>query len=235
MAFGLAIRDSAGRLVMDTDRESFHYWGKWYITPGSNQYGTSRVLNITSAMRPVVFCNIEWTAANSNPVDCAGQFSVYFDSSGYLVVDWGKSPIIASQGMSKNVLGNLVLYIFLPCAYMPTTSWGFRMYSAAGVRVYDTSRPQLQICGMMAGGSFNFFNRTPGRVASYIGGDAWSLNHSSGLLLFSRYVCLPPAGGYVYGNLFRGSTFGNQSLGYTANNPLIDLDYYNQFPSLGSF
>ena len=237
--YGAELRDSEGRRFARVDGGlSYHYWGKVTITPTNmNNWFTSPLFNIPSTVKisAFIFCDF---GGNEQFAARYGKAEVR-QASGRWIARVSKS----FAGSVQPALVSATFYIFVPAAYIASQAYGLQCFSETGVKVYDSARPLLQICGVGSGGTgpggtSNFFNRTPAKC-----GAAYTAR-------FGTHFIVVSGSPYYAETYYYGTTTGGTLAGYTGmislldtvaasntqtyNIPLIDAGYYDQFPNLGN-
>lgn len=236
--YGGVINDSSGRQFARVDGGiSYHYWGRITVqAAGGNSWTTVPLFNIPASIKisAFIFCDF---GGNENIRSRYGKAEVR-QINGI----W-HARVLRSMGDAEPSFQSATFYVFVPARYIPSAAYGMQCFDEAGVKVYDSSRPLLQICGVGAAGTLTtgqaqFFNRTPAKVAS-----AYSSTYSAQYMVVSGVAywamiayfgttTTGSLGGYtgMISWLDQGGTKPN-NVQFT-NIPLIDAGYYDQFPNL---
>ncbi|WP_339023810.1 hypothetical protein [Aeromonas salmonicida] len=236
--YGGVINDSSGRQFARVDGGiSYHYWGKITVqAAGSNGWVVVPLFNIPETVKisAFIFCDF---GGNENIKSRYGKAEVR-----QLNGIW-HARVLRSMGDAEPSFVSATFYVFVPARFIPGATYGMQCFDEAGIKVYDSSRPLLQICGVGAAGALTtgqaqFFNRTPDKVAS-----AYCSTYSA------QYMVVNGAA-YWAVIAYYGTTTTGALGGYTGmvawldqggtkppnvqftNIPLIDAGYYDQFSNL---
>lgn len=237
--YGVELRDANGRRFARVDGGlSYHYWGKVTVTMASgNTYYTAPLFGIPASV-PIsafIFCDFGGNEAYKSRY---GKAEVRQINGQWYARAFKSMADVAPSFVSAT------FYIFVAAQYITASKYGIQCFSAAGLKVYDSARPLLQICGVGNGGSSPlgdsvFFNRTPAKcAASYISASSWFFTTINGAAYWAitRYYGTVTTGqlkGFtgMVETLVQGGT--PQTLNF-ANVPLIDAGYYDNFANLGN-
>lgn len=237
--YGAELYDASGRRFGRVDGgQSYHYWGKVTISFSSmGNWHTVPLFNIPASVKisAFIFCDF---GGNETYKSRYGKAEVR-QSNG----TW-HARAMKSMADAEPSLTSVTIYVFVPARYITSLAYGMTCFDANSVKVYDSSRPLLQICGLGAGGAqfgtTTFFNRTPTKCASaYI---------STSAAFYITVNGVP----YWAVTFYYGTTTTGQLKGFTgmisyldqrgsappyvqiSNVPLIDAGYYDQFANLGN-
>ena len=238
--YGAILNDQFGRTFARVDGgTSYHYWGKIEFNNLTPSFQEAWLFNVPSSVPVSVFICCEFNG-NENYMSRVGAAELRQRDGKWLV------RVRASNiGEVQRSFVKCTFYLFLPGSYIAAKSYGVQCFNENGVKVFDSARPLLQICGKGAGGlmttgSASFFNRTPAKCASA---------YSATTKPFFTVVQ-----GVAYWAIisYYGTTTGGALAGFTGminyldqggtepwsrgsfnNVPLIDAGYYDQFANLG--
>lgn len=241
MAYGAELTDSNGRRFARIDGgECYHYWGKVTIPNLHPGWQEVPLFYIPSSV-PVgafIFCDF---GGNEDWRSRYGKAEIRI-RDGY----WVARAFRTNAGDVQASFTSATFYIFVPARYIRPLAYGLQCFDESSTKVYDSSRPMLQIAGLGAGGtlttgSASYFNRTPAKTAAaYCATSASQFMTVNGT---AYWAVLNYYGTTTNGNL-AGYTgvISMLALGGTAppssqfsNIPLIDAGYYDLFPNLGNF
>ena len=237
--YGVELRDANGRRFARVDGGlSYHYWGKVTVTMASgNTYYTAPLFGIPASV-PIsafIFCDF---GGNEEYKSRYGKAEVRQING-----QWYARAFKSMAEVSPSFV-SATFYIFVPAQYITASKYGIQCFSAAGLKVYDSARPLLQICGVGSGGrqlgTTTFFNRTPAKcAAAYISTSAAFYITVNGVAYWAvtKYYGTTTTGqlrGFT-GMIEYLSQGGSAPPAVTIENvPLIDAGYYDNFANLGN-
>lgn len=235
MSYGARLHDEKGRLFTDIGVESYHLWGVISLTPSADLQRVS-VFNLPSTIPISTFlwCDLE------DSVNWGDNQGAFFLShvSGRWAFSFRNGPVVAPA--TKNTFKAGKLFVFVPARHVPQDNYGLQAFNDQGVKVFDSSRPLLQICGVAnpngsSPGTLTLFNSAPANVAAVLP------NEAGGQFLpfpnanyHVNYVGCRRAGlgGYYWLSDFMiGSGYMPPSTP-PSNVAVIDADYFSGFTNL---
>ena len=239
--YGGLLSDASGRRFARVDGgDSYHYWGRVDTGQLSPSWTTVPLFGIPTSVPIIVFifCNY---GGNEDWRSRYGKAEVR-----QIDGQWKARAFRTNAGDVQPSFQSASFYVFVPARYIQADKYGMQCFRADGVKVFDSARPLLQVCGLGNGGVLTtggstFFNRTPTKCAApycssssaqYIvvgGAPYWAVVHYHGTVTtgnlagFTGMIAYLDTGGTKPGS----TTFSNI--------PLIDAGYYDQFTNLGTF
>lgn len=238
--WGGLLNDASGRRFARVDGgDSYHLWGRVDIPEMWSSWTTVPLFGIPASVPIIgfIFCDFGG--------DEAWQSRYGKAEIRQINGQWQARAFRMSAGSVAGSFSSVSFYIFVPARYIPAEKWGMQCFNN-GVKVYDSARPLLQVCGLGRGGNLTigvseFFNRTPAKCAApfcssfrsqylAVGGAAyWAIVQYYGTVTTGSLA------GYT-GMISRLDQGGTQPANQPFTNiPLIDAGYYDQFANLGNF
>lgn len=239
--YGGILMDSSGRRFARVDGgDSYHYWGRVDTGQLGPNWVTLPLFGIPTSVPIIVFIHCNF-GGNEDWRSRYGKAEVR-----QIDGQWKARAFRSFGGDIEPSFQSASFYVFVPARYIPADKWGMQCFNEAGVKMFDSARPLLQVCGLGKGGILTtgesqFFNRTPAKCAApycstssaqYIVVNSvpyWAIVHYYGTTTNGNLA------GYtgVIAYLDSGGTRPQNS--QFVNIPLLDAGYYDQFTNLGTF
>lgn len=234
--YGANLYDQNGRLFASTERESFHYWG-CLDCPVNPDFQVVNVFNLPVSIPIATFINVTISYHN-NFIERGGLVELINNGGVWAIKFRGARPIAPA---TTSAFTRLRLFVFVQARYIPSAKYGMQCFSKDGVKLFDSARPLLQICGFATtpGAVPNFINRQTNLPASIMNTERTSIPMVWKTVVYNmRYYAsqVDESGGWGFTTLWDYTYFGNPmpSIG-VENVSLIDGNYYLSFPNMNNY